>query len=66
MRLDPVFREELEKLAQEENRSLANMIETLMKEALAARQKTSQGATTSNHPAALPDHGAKQTHNLRA
>jgi hypothetical protein len=66
MRLDPVLRGELEKLAQEENRSLANMIETLVKEALAFRQKAAPSETTLNHPAASPDRDARQTRNQPA
>ena len=40
IRLDPEFRKELEKAAAEENRSLANMIETLAKRELERRKRS--------------------------
>jgi hypothetical protein len=63
IRFDPELKEAIEDLAVKEDRSFNKIVNMLLKEALAFRQKAAPSETTLNHPAASPDRGARQTRN---
>ena len=66
IRFDPVVLEAVKSLAEKENRSFSNMVETLLKEALSLRRKVFQKEKKSDHPAAQPDRASRQSRNRQA